>query len=62
MTRWKNTEQRGPTIIELMVAFTILSLIMTAVISFYVEAVAGSAKRDLVSDRLRRFHLCLDRV
>ena len=62
MTRWKNTEQRGTTIIELMVAFTILSLIMTAVISFYVEAVAVSAKRDLVSDRLRRFHLGLDRV
>ncbi len=54
--------QRATTIVELMVAFTILSLIMTAVISFYIEAVAVSAKRDQVSDRLRRFHLGLDKI
>lgn len=53
---------RGTTIVELMVAFTILSLIMTAVVSFYVEAVAVSAKRNQVSDRLRRFHLGLDKI
>lgn len=54
--------QRGTTLVELMVAFGILSLVMTAVLSFYVEAVAVSAKRDQVSDRLRRFHLGLDKI
>lgn len=52
----------GTTLVELMVAFGILSLVMTAVISFYIEAVAVSAKRDKVSQRLRRFHLGLDKV
>lgn len=62
MSKVQRGRQRGTTIVELMVAFTILSLIMTAVISFYVEAVAVSAKRDEVSDRLRRFHLGLDKI
>lgn len=53
---------RATTIVELMVAFGILSLIMTAVVSFYIEAVAVSAKRDQASDRLRRFHLGLDKI
>ena len=53
--------QRASSLVELMVAFGILSLVMTAVISFYVEAIAVSAKRDVVSDRLRRFHLGLDK-
>jgi hypothetical protein len=35
---------------------------MTAVISFYIQAAAVSAKRDQVSDRLRRFHLGLDKI
>ena len=54
--------QRATTLVELMVAFGILSLVMTAVISFYVEAVAVSAKRDVQSQRLRRFHLGLDKM
>lgn len=53
---------RATTLAELLVAFGILSLVMTAVISFYVNAVAVSAKRDEVSDRLRRFHIGLDRI
>lgn len=54
--------QQASTLVELMVAFGILSLVMTAVVSFYVEAVAVSAKRDKQSDRLRRFHLGLDKM
>lgn len=53
---------RGVSLVELLVAFGILSLIMTAVISFYIEAGAVSAKRNVVSDRLRRFHLGLDKM
>ncbi len=53
---------RGVSIVELLVAFGILSLIMTAVISFYIEAGAVSAKRNVVSDRLRRFHLGLEKM
>ena len=35
---------------------------MTAVISFYIEASAVTAKRTKISDRLRRFHLGLDKM
>ncbi len=52
----------GSTLVELLVAFGLLSLVMTAVVSFYIEAVAVSAKRDKVSQRLRRFHIGLDKV
>lgn len=56
------SRSRGTTLVELMVAFGILSLVMMAVMSFYVEAVAVSAKRDKVSQRLRRFHIGLDKI
>jgi hypothetical protein len=48
--------------VELLVAFGIMSLVMVAVISFYIEAAAVSAKRDEQSDRLRRFHIGLDKM
>lgn len=40
----------------------IMGLVMTAVLSFYIEAVAVSAKRDEQSVRLRRFHIGLDKM
>lgn len=55
-------EALGATLLELLVAFGLLSLVMTAVISFYIEASAVTAKRNKVSDRLRRFHLGLDKI
>jgi type II secretory pathway pseudopilin PulG len=58
----RDSGRRATTLVELMVAFGILSLVMTAVLSFYVEAVAVTAKRDKASDRLRRFHLGLDKI
>lgn len=48
--------------LELLIAFGILSLVLVAVTSFYVQAVAVTAKRDQVSERLRRFHLGLDKI
>ena len=56
------TRIRGATLAELLVAFGLLSLVMTAVISFYIEASAVTAKRNQISDRLRRFHLGLDKM
>lgn len=53
---------QGATLAELLVAFGLLSLVMTAVISFYIEASAVTAKRNQISDRLRRFHLGLDKM
>lgn len=53
---------RATTLLELLVAFSILALVMTAVISFYIEAIAVTAKRDKQSDRLRRFHIGLDKI
>ncbi len=52
----------GATLVELLVAFGLLSLVMTAVISFYIEASAVTAKRNKISDRLRRFHIGLDKI
>ncbi len=52
----------GATLAELLVAFGLLSLVMTAVMSFYIEASAVTAKRTKISDRLRRFHLGLDKM
>lgn len=52
----------GVTLIEVLVSATILSLVMTAVLSFYIEAVAVSTKRDEQSARLRRFHIGLDKI
>jgi prepilin-type N-terminal cleavage/methylation domain-containing protein len=52
----------GVTLIEVLISATILSLVFTAVISFYVEAVAVSTKRDEQSARLRRFHIGLDKM
>lgn len=53
---------RGTTLAELVVAFGIFSLMLVAVTSFYVEAIAVSSRRDDQSERLRRFHLGLDRM
>ncbi len=48
--------------VEVLVAAGILGLMMTAVLSFYIEAIAVTAKRDEHSQRLRRFHLGLDKI
>lgn len=53
---------RGATLLELLVASSIFSLILVAILSFYVEASAVSAKRDEQSRRLRRYHLGLDKA
>lgn len=53
---------RGTTLVELLIAFGILSLVLLAVTSFYIQAVSVTAKRDQVSDRLRRFHIGLDKI
>lgn len=47
---------------ELLVAAGLLGLVMTAVLSFYIEAMAVTAKRDATSARLRRFHLGLEKM
>lgn len=52
----------GVTLVELMVSMGIFSLVLTAVLSFYIEASAVRAKRDQQSERLRRFHLGLDKM
>ena len=55
-------KRSGVTLVEVLISATILSLVMTAVISFYVEAIAVSTKRDEQSARLRRFHIGLDKM
>lgn len=55
-------KQRGTTLAEVLVAAGLLSLVTMAVMSFYIEAVAVSAKKDEQSTRLRRFHLGLDKI
>jgi prepilin-type N-terminal cleavage/methylation domain-containing protein len=55
-------KRAGVTLIEVLVSATIMSLVMTAVLSFYIEAVAVSSKRDEQSARLRRFHIGLDKM
>ena len=52
----------GVTLIEVLVAAGLFSMILTAILSFYIEAAAVSAKRDEQSERLRRFHLGLDKI
>lgn len=54
--------RRGTTLAEVLVAAGLLSLVTMAVMSFYIEAVAVSAKKDEQSTRLRRFHLGLDKI
>lgn len=56
---WKH---RGVTLAELLVAMGLLAMVMTAVLSFYIEASAVTTKRNKISDRLRRFHLGLDKM
>lgn len=53
---------RGVTLAEILVSAAVMGLVMTAVLSFYVEAMAVSAKRDEHSARLRRFHIGLDKM
>lgn len=53
---------KGVTLIEVLVAAGLFSMILTAILSFYIEAAAVSAKRDEQSERLRRFHLGLDKI
>jgi len=52
----------GVTLIEVLVAAGLFAMVITAVLSFYLEAAAVSAKRDDQSQRLRRFHLGLDKL
>lgn len=52
----------GVTLVELLIAMGIFSMVMTAILSFYVHDVAVSAKRDEQSERLRRFHLGLTKI
>ena len=54
--------RRGVTLVEVLISAAILGLVMTAVLSFYIEAVAVSAKRYEQSARLRRFHIGLDKI
>ncbi len=56
------TGRRGATLLEVLVASSIFSLILIAILSFYIEASAVSAKRDEQSSRLRRYHLALDKT
>lgn len=53
---------RGVTLVEVLVAAGLFAFVLTAVLSFYIEAAAVSAKRDQHSTRLRRFHLGLDKM
>lgn len=53
---------RGVTLVEVLVAMGLLGLVMLAVLSFYVEAIAVSTKKDQQSERLRRFHIGLDKM
>ncbi len=53
---------RGATLIEVLIAGSLFSLMMGAILSFYIEASAVSAKRDQQSRRLRRYHLALDKT
>jgi hypothetical protein len=50
------------TLVEVLVAAGLLGMVMLAVMSFYIEAIAVSAKRDETSARLRRFHIGLDKM
>lgn len=52
----------GATLLEVLIAGSLFSLIMGAILSFYIEASAVSAKRDQQSRRLRRYHLALDKA
>ena len=52
----------GATLLEVLIAGSLFSLIMVAILSFYIEASAVSAKRDQQSRRLRRYHLALDKT
>lgn len=53
---------KGVTLVEVLVAAGLLGLVLTAVLSFYIEAAAVTAKRDEQSARLRRFHLGLEKM
>lgn len=55
-------KRRGVTLVEVLVASGLFAMILTAILSFYIEAAAVSAKRDEQSQRLRRFHLGLDKM
>jgi type II secretory pathway pseudopilin PulG len=52
----------GVTLVEVLVSAAIMGLVLTAVLSFYIQAVAVTAKRDEQSARLRRFHIGLDKI
>lgn len=56
------TRCKGVTLIEVLVAAGLFFMVMTAILSFYLEASAVSAKRDQQSQRLRNFHLGLDKM
>lgn len=53
---------RGVTLVELLVVAGLFSMIMLAILSFYIEAAAVSSKRDEQSQRLRRYHLGLTKI
>ncbi len=52
----------GATLLEVLVAASLFSMVLVAILSFYVEASSVSAKRDQQSRRLRRYHLALDKT
>ena len=62
MTRKYRRKLQAVTLVELLISAGLLALVMTAVISFYIKAIAVSAKRDEQSQRLRRFHIGLDKI
>lgn len=55
-------KRRGVTLVEVLVVAGLFAMVMTAVLSFYIEAMAVSAKKDQNSERLRRFHLGLEKM
>ena len=62
MIRAFRQSKRAVTLVEILVSAGLLGLVMTAVISFYVQAISVSARRDDQSQRLRRFHIGLDKI
>ena len=58
----KCPRQVGATLVEVLVVASLFLMMMTVVLSFYLEATAVSAKRDEQSQRLRRYHIGLKKL
>jgi len=58
----RTVRARGVTLIEVLVASGLLAMVMLAVLSFYINAVAVSSKKDEQSERLRRFSIGMEKI